>query len=294
MPKDLESLEKSRDRRAEVYSKYGFIPTSIIEAEKGRLKAVDKNAEVRDYYSQTNVAVGTIAAGIFDVSGQSCRGKGGALSRYPQNVGRYLVKMYSDEGNTVLDPFAGHNSRMELVYQLGRNYIGYDVSHTFMEANRVRAKELQGEEGQQLLFGAAATIRLVECDARLIEEQDADMVLTSPPYYDLEDYGDEDEQLGKCRSYAEFMVGITTVIDGCRKALKPGGFCCWSINDFRRNGIFHAYHSDIIQAYLTVGFKLHDIVITDLGYPIGAAFASQLDEQKRTAKRHEYTIVGVK
>ncbi len=73
-----------------------------------------------------------------------------------------------------------------------------------------------------------------------------------------------------------------------------GKFCCWSINDFRRNGRFIPYHSDIIQAYLKVGFNLHDIVITDLGYPIGAALASQLEEQKRTAKRHEYIIVGRK
>uniref|UniRef100_A0A6M3JN71 site-specific DNA-methyltransferase (cytosine-N(4)-specific) n=1 Tax=viral metagenome TaxID=1070528 RepID=A0A6M3JN71_9ZZZZ len=294
MAKDLDSLQTSRDLRSEIKAKYGFIPTSIIEAEKQSYQSKDTNAEKRNYYSTTNVKFGDVADTIFDVSGQSCRGKGGALSRYPQNIGRYLVKMYSNEGDTVLDPFAGHNSRMELVYKLGRNYVGYDISHTFMEANRKEAKELQGEGNQAILFKQSTIITLIEKDSRELLESSIDMCLTSPPYYDIEWYGDEPEQLGKCQSYEDFIDDITIVLRRCYEALKPDKFCCWSINDFRRNGKFISYHSDIIQAYLKVGFSLHDIVITDLGYPIGAAFASQLEEQKRTAKRHEYTIIGHK
>lgn len=294
MGKDLDSLAVSRDRRAEILMKYGFIPTSIIEAEKQAHQAKDKNAEGRNYFSVSNVEVGTVADTIFDVSGQSCRGKGGALSRYPQNIGRYLVKMYSEEGDTILDPFAGHNSRMELVFNLNRNYIGYDISHEFMEANRGRQAQLEGKV-QGLIFGRSNTITLIEKDAREINtERPVDMVLTSPPYYDIEWYGDEPEQLGKRKDYAHFMQGIVLILDKSLSSLKEGGFCCWSVNDFRRNGQFIAYHSDIIQAFLRVGFDLHDVVITDLGYPIGAAFASQLEEQKRTAKRHEYTIIGRK
>ena len=122
MPKDLESLLDSRNRRAEIKLKYGFIPTSIIEAEKFNHQAQDPHAEKRNYYSTTNVSPDIVADTIFDVSGQSCRGKGGALSGYPQNIGHYLVKMYSNEGDIILDPFAGHNSRMELCFKLARHY----------------------------------------------------------------------------------------------------------------------------------------------------------------------------
>lgn len=294
MPKDLESLLESRDRRAEIKSKYGFIPTSIIVAEKEVFKAGDLQAEERNYASTTNAEMGSVAFSVFDVSGQSCRGKSGALSRYPQNIGRYLVKMYSEEGDAILDPFAGHNSRMELVYKLNRHYIGYDISHTFMEANRAWQVKLEGGD-QGLLFKPENFIRLIEDDARNIcLDNPADMVLTSPPYYDLEWYGDEPGQLGACDTYAEFLKGVKVILGKCREFLKDGGFCCWSINDFRRGGAFYPYHSDIIRLYQEVGFRLHDITITDLGYPIGAAFATQLEGQKRTAKRHEYTIIGKK
>jgi DNA modification methylase len=293
MAKTLDDLEKSRDRRAEIKMKYGFIPTSIIEAEKQSTLADDIDASERNYASISNVEIGVVADTIFDVSGQSVRGKNGALSRFPQNIGRYLVKMYSEEGETILDPFAGHNSRMELVYKLNRNYIGYDISHKFMESNRLIMQKLKGSE-QGILFNGS-DITLIEEDARNIKlNNPIDMIMTSPPYYDIEWYGDEPQQLGKCKTYADFILNIEAIIKNSIEYLKEGGFCCWCINDFRRNGILYAYHADIIKCFLSSGLKLHDIIITDLGYPIGAAFVSQLEEQKRSAKRHEYIIIGKK
>ena len=291
MGKDLDSLQQSRDRRTEIQSKYGFIPTSIIEAEKSKFQAQDPHAEERNYFSTTNVKVDTVGSKIFDVSGQSCRGKNGALSGFPQNIGRYLVKMYSEEGQTILDPFAGHNSRMELVFKLNRNYIGYDVSRKFMNVNNRIAEQLK----QPNLFGQGADITLIEEDSRNIKlDTPADFCFTSPPYWDLEYYGDEPQQLGTCQSYNRFIEDLGVILGRCYASIMPSAFCAWCVNDFRKDGIFYFYHASVIELFLKVGFKLHDIVIVDLGYPIGAAFASQLEDQKRTAKRHEYIIIGQK
>lgn len=291
MPKDLESLAISRDIRAEIQTKYGFIPTSIMTAEKWK-QVLDPEAEARNYYSQARITEDTPAKTIFDVSGQSVRD--GALSRYPQNIGIFLVKMYSDEGDTVLDPFTGHNSRMELTFKLNRNYIGYDISHKFMEANQHIKDKLLGSE-QGYLIQPSNFIKLVEGDAcALSMAEEADMILTSPPYWDLEYYGGEKEQLGNCPTYDKFLIKLYTILKRCFIVLRQGRYCCWSVNDFRRDKIFYAYHSDLIELYLKAGFALHDIIIVDLGYPISAAFASQLEQQKRTAKRHEYVIVGKK
>ncbi len=304
MAKDLESLQESRDQRGQIQLKYGFIPTSIITADKSD-RANDVNAEERSYANvgfhdpemsnklnrafETN---GRSCRGGFDVSGQCCRD--GALSRFPQNVGRYLVKMYTEKGDTVLDPFSGHNSRMQCVWELERNYIGYDVGAKFMAANHKIRDELLAENTRSLLPNAA-TIELHQEDSQNIKViSPADMVLTSPPYWDLEYYVDEIEQLGKYSTYNNFLHALETIIKNTVACLKPGGFCCFCINDFRKDGIFYPYHADIIRSYQRVGLALHDVIIVDLGPPISAAFASQLEEQKRTAKRHEYCIVGRK
>lgn len=295
MAKDLNSLEKSRDRREEINAKYGFIPVSIMLADKSD-KSMDLEAEDRCYenYTAADREKHGKLYDVFSISSRSVRA--GALSRYPQNIGRYLVKMYSNEGDTVLDPFAGHNSRMELVYKLGRNYIGYDISHKFMETNQKISKEIMGGGVQPDLFISDNTIKLVEGDSRNIDLNGdlVDMVLTSPPYWNIEYYGDEEGQLGKCKTYNKFMDDMLLVIQKCVDHMKSGTFCCFSINDFRVNGIFYCYHASIIQAFKKVGLLIHDIVIVDFGSAFGAAFASQLEDQRRSAKRHEYVIVGRK
>ena len=52
-----------------------------------------------------------------------------------------------------------------------------------------------------------------------------DMVLFSPPFADLYCYSDSDNDLGNCRTYAEFMQHFGFVIDGLLRVLKPGRIC---------------------------------------------------------------------
>jgi len=118
-----------------------------------------------------------------------------------------------------------------------------------------------------------------------------DFTLTSPPYYDLEDYGDEPEQLGKQRTYQEFLGGLFEVARENYRVLKDGAFAVWFVNDFRRNKTFHAYHVDTIQLMERAGFVLWDIMVVDIGYPIRAAFAAQVIESQILPKRHEYGLV---
>ena len=118
-----------------------------------------------------------------------------------------------------------------------------------------------------------------------------DFTLTSPPYYDIEDYGDEPEQLGKAGSYDRFLNGLAMVAAENFRCLKPGAFAVWFVNDFRRHGVFHPYHIDTVELMTGAGFTLFDMMIVDLGYPPRAAYATQLVTTKILPKRHEYGLV---
>ena len=298
MSKTVEDLRKSRDRRTEILRQFGGeLPQSIMKHNKA-IKAIDLMAERRSYASKANAGGhrGKLAE-VFDVSGQSCRGADGALSRFPQGIGRKLLLLYTNEGDTVFDPFAGHNSRMELCYRARRNYVGCDLSREFMEANN-QIKSMLQTQREADLFPAhfTATIELIETDSRWtgLEDGFADFTITSPPYYDLEKYGDEDAQLGNAPTYAKFLSSLRAVMAENLRVLRPGAFCVWCVNDFRRKGTFHNYHGDVIRLMNYVGFVQHDIAITDLGSPIRAAFATQVVEQKILPKRHEYNLIFVK
>jgi hypothetical protein len=328
MAKTEDDLAKSQEERARVKHLLGCIPESILLHDKSD-QAMDLLVEEdgRDYTStfhqpkKVATEFGKITEAerlkaSFYLSGAGARW--GALSRFPQNVGRILLKLYSREPycsvcresldvcehdpserkvchDTVVDPFAGHNSRMQLCYKSRRNYIGCDISHRFMEANfKLRDKLLTANAGDMFASENTAEITLHECDSRKMEpvkNSVGDFTITSPPYWDLEYYGDEMGQLGKDNDYHEFLRRLGMVAHANFRCLKSGAFCVWCINDFRKDGKFYSYHVDTHRLLKDAGFKQHDCAIIDLGGSFGQAFASQIVENKILPKRHEYALI---
>jgi len=293
--KTVDDLIKSRSNRKLILAEFGEIPESILRYDR-TIKATDLEAERRSYASMANDGghIGALAK-VFDVSGQSCRGEGAALSRFPQNVGRKLLLLYTNPGDVVIDPFAGHNSRMELCWRSNRHYVGCDVSKAFMAANAQIKSLLLDEAVGDLFYGTYFTAKmyLVACDARHIPLQNevGDFTITSPPYWDLEYYGDETEQLGTGKSYTEFLDGLQLVASENFRCLKRGAFCVWCVNDFRKRGTFYSYHEAVASILRMAGFIQFDIAITDLGPTIRAAFATQVIESRILPKRHEYCLI---
>jgi DNA modification methylase len=299
MAKTEEDLRKSRENRERIIAELGLIPESIILHNKSD-RAIDLMTENGRSYSATQgrfTGEGHLAnSKAFTFSGPNCRtnDENGALSRFPQNVGRILLKLYTKTGDTVVDPFAGHNSRMELCWRSGRNYIGQDLSRKFMEANRQIREMLLGEVATDLFpqTHSQAFITLHEGDSRqmLAADCSGDFTITSPPYWNIEYYGNEPEQLG-AGDYDSFLKGLAQVAAENFRCLKPGAFCVWCVNDFRADGKFHSYHEHTCGLLREAGFYQWDIAITDLGSSFGAAFAQQVMDRKILPKRHEYCLI---
>lgn len=288
MAKNIESLEKSREQRRDIMQYLGIIPESIMLHNKGNT-AIDMYADDRSYES---FGYKGPLEKAFGISGRSVR-DGKALSRFSQNIGSVLVKLYSKEGDVVIDPFAGHNSRMEFIWRYNRHYKGQDVSSDFMTAN-LKVRDQLMEEAMDDLFPGdyKGSIELKLGDSRHLKFDDeiGDFTITSPPYWDLEYYGDEPEQLGK-NDYSGFLDALEEIMRENRRCLKKGAFCCWFVNDFRKDGCFYNYHGHVIERMLEAGFIQHDIIIVDLGSSFRAAFAQQIMDTLIIPKRHEYCLV---
>ncbi len=297
MAKDVESLDDSRRAREDILAKYGNILKSIWKADyrlEKHIIDIDKtqNAVAKEKHMKMDYDKKLYDA--FASSSKSVRGKEGGLSIFPADICRKLVLLFTEEGDVVLDPCAGHNSRMQVTWQLGRHYIGYDVSKEFMQFNRKVRDMLMGDGDQgKLLLESDASITLREKSSEKMIEVDnsVDFVVTSPPYWDLEYYGDEEEQIGWGKTYEEFLSGLKRIIQESYRVLKPGKFCVYNINDFRKEGEYYCYHKDLIELALDVGYKLHDIIILEWPAAIGACFATQVVDRKITAKSHEYLLV---
>lgn len=301
--KTLNDIAKSRDFRESVLAELGMVPESILKHNRNdrpidpvvgnKTQRVAKRMVHRIDPNQVK------HFDLFRTSGTGCRGKEGILSTFSQNICRFLVKFYTKEREVVFDPFAGHNSRMEAVWRCNRHYYGSDISKQFMEYNFKIRDFLLGEKEELLIEMNDVEIVLREGDSRKVPWEDnfANFTITSPPYWDLEFYGDEPEQLGYGKgisekvTYEKFLEALGEVLAENYRVLKPGSFCAWNVNDFRKNGIFYDYHNDVTQLGKKVGFILHDMIIFDLGVPVAASFLTQMMSRKVMAKRHEYCMV---
>ena len=298
--KGITALQNSQDARNLLVAHFGGlenIPSSLMRADRAALvQSVDEPTFARSYDATTPGIERSMAKSVdgrclpenvrraYYISGRGCQA--GALSRFPQNIGRAMVLFYSEQAATVYDPFAGHNSRMELCVTLGRHYIGCDISGHFMEFNQRRAHVLRQRYPN-------SSIELYHCDSRYVPvaKRCADFTITSPPYWDIEYYGDEPEQLGKASSYEEFLAGLQQVLKENFRVLRYGAYALWFVNDFRRKGKFHLYHVDVLRLAESVGFHVHDLLVVDLLRTMRSCFVNQIMSSKILPKRHEYGLV---
>ena len=141
---------------------------------------------------------------------------------YRPQMAKMICDTYKPE--IVLDPCAGWGGRMLGVVASGARYIAFEPNtETFDNLNSL-AKFLQIEDRVMLI-----------CDDALQMEKynipKVDLVLTSPPYFDLEIYTHESTQSITTHStYNEWSEHfLKELIKLCLNKLRPNGVSCWNV-----------------------------------------------------------------
>lgn len=103
---------------------------------------------------------------------------------------------------------------------------------------------------------------LINGDSRCmsqIQDESVGLVVTSPPYWQLKDYGAE-RQIGFNQSYEDYINHLNLVWSECYRILQPGRRLCIDIGDqFARSAYYGRYkvvaiHSEIIRFCEAIGF----------------------------------------
>lgn len=100
----------------------------------------------------------------------------------------------------------------------------------------------------------------------LLPDKSVHLVITSPPYWQLKDYG-SDEQIGFNESYESYINNLNLVWKECHRVLHPGCRFCINIGDqFARSVYYGRYkvipiRTEIIKFCETVGFDYMGAII---------------------------------
>ena len=100
----------------------------------------------------------------------------------------------------------------------------------------------------------------------LVHDKSVHLVVTSPPYWQLKDYGTED-QIGFHDSYESYINNLNLVWKECHRVLHPGCRMCVNIGDQFARAVYYGRYkvipirTEIIKFCETIGFDYMGAVI---------------------------------
>lgn len=175
---------------------------------------------------------------------------------FAPQIARNIIEMYSEKGDSVLDPMVGAGTTLIESKLLGRNSLGIDINP---EAVKLSEKALKLPENpkcrNKVWLGDAR-------DLSGLKDNSFDLILTHPPYMNIIKYSDNiPGDLSHIGSLPKFCNEIETIAAGLFRVLKPDKYCAILIGDTRRGKHFVPLAFNVMQRFLKVGFVLKEDIV---------------------------------
>jgi len=168
---------------------------------------------------------------------------------FPIEIPYRLTKLFTFVGETVLDPFAGLGTTAAAAAKLGRRAICIEQNQEYVRIMRKRA-----------LIGDAEVHQGDSRRMDFLQDNSVSLIVTSPPYWDKANYGDEPENLGKIGGYTRFFQQIQPVFEESYRVLAPARKLCIvtaNVNQYTNFGLLtFPLAADFIMLMRKVGFLL--------------------------------------
>ena len=173
-------------------------------------------------------------------------------------IPRNLLLRYSQEGDLILDQFAGGGTTLVEAKLLNRDIIGVDINDIALE----RCKEKIDFDYE----AAKGRVELHKGDARnldFISDDSIDFVCTHPPYADIIKYSDGIKGDLSQLKVPDFLEEMKLVASESYRVLRKGKFCAILMGDTRQKGHMIPMSFDVMRIFEKAGFKLKELIIKE-------------------------------
>lgn len=199
-----------------------------------------------------------------------------------------VYRWFCPSGGRILDPWAGGCVRGMVAAICGLDYTGIELRTEQIEANQVQATEVLGTTPwPEWLPG--------DCLDVLPTVAPADLVFGCPPYYDLEQYGDDPRDLSNM-TVDDFQRSYRQMIQLATDRLRDDRYAVLVVGSARdRNGVLRDLYGLTVDAAQSAGLGLLNeaVLVTPAGsLPIraGRSFAAT----RVLGRSHQNVLVFLK
>ena len=191
------------------------------------------------------------------------------------------------KGGSILDPFAGGSVRGIIANYLGYNYTGIELREEQVDANIQQGIDIVPDNKPEWVCGDSNQV-LDGIDRQF------DFVFSCPPYYDLEVYCDDLNDLSNM-SYNEFNEVYESIINKSCKLLRNNRFACFVVGNCRdKNGFLMDLVGNTVRAFEKAGLRLYNELILRNSYASASMRAKGNMKYKKVVKVHQNVLVFCK
>jgi DNA modification methylase len=201
-----------------------------------------------------------------------------------------MYDWFCPKGGKILDPFAGGSVRGIVAEEMGFKYTGIDISEKQIIANR-----LQSDKPNWIIGDSEEVLEY-------LGNNEYDFIFTCPPYYDLEVYSDNTEDLSNM-SDSEFDDKYATILTECYDKLKPNRFMCIVLSEVRevsktgdyKIGKYRNLISKTILGCEEIGFGFYnDMILFNSQHQASRISKTYFERNRKIASVHQNVLIFVK
>jgi len=202
-------------------------------------------------------------------------------------------RWFTAPDSQILDPFAGGSVRGITAAYLGHNYLGLELSETQVKANEQQADGLLEDKRGLVSWIIGDSNKSLDA---LPEAFEADLIMSCPPYADLEVYSDDPDDISNM-PYPDFLEIYRSIIAKAASKLKEDRFAFWVVTEVRdkKTGLYRNFVPDTIEAFEDAGLSFYNDII--LLSPVGNAAmraGNFFTNSRKLGRIHQNVLVFVK
>lgn len=214
---------------------------------------------------------------------------GGILSVFDPVLTEIIYRWFTPDEGTIYDPFAGGSVRGIVAAWLGYHYLGVDLRVEQVEENYNQAQQILDDHPQPkwIVGNSINTDQLIQ--------QQVDLVFSCPPYFDLEIYSEDEQDLSNL-SWDDFKSQYVEIIEKSCEKLREDRFACFVVGDVRDSqGVYRNFIDLTKKAFIDAGLHFYnEIILVNVAGSLPVRAGRQFNATRKVGKMHQNVLVFYK